>query len=170
MKPRAVGQQPRKSEFSIARAVALGAPSSSSNAGQAKRPWLEELSRARITWLLTLFWSLVLTLVLIMHVNDSSSITPTAATRHGHVAFTLSTKLNMALTELSSFDYDNLLLSYRICCRFPGGHMECPDGREMECHLQRDSPARLACYWVATRLEGAQCTLYWVAAAASSAK
>lgn len=139
------------------------------SAPKRERDWLERWGK-RIPWLVVCFWTLVLTLVVISHVMRTSATTTTttaaATTTHGYQRFALITKLNALLSGLS---YD-ALLSYRVCCNMAGGHMECPSERDAECHVMRDEGPRLVCYWVAPRLEGASCVLYWVAVASSAVK
>jgi len=119
----------------------------------------------RTAWLVLVFWTLVLSMVLCYHVVTASSSGSSAALepRHHAMPLTLNGKLNALMFPSTPWD---AILSYRICCRFPGGHMECPDAKEMECHVLRDQGPRISCPWLAPRLEGAKCTLYWVTAAA----
>lgn len=121
--------------------------------------WLALWGR-RTPLLVVCFWSAVLTLVLIAHLA-----VPIAAEAmvHGYQRFVLTAKLNMAVQGGPA--YANLV-NFHICCAMAGGHMECPSGQDLECHMMRDEGPRLTCYWMAPRLEGAACTIYWSAAAA----
>jgi hypothetical protein len=115
----------------------------------------------RIPLLVICFWSLVLTLVVIAHVIRAPEME--ALTVHGYQRFVLSPKLSVAL-PLAGRTYASLL-SYRICCNMVGGHMECPSAHDLECHVMRDEGPRLTCYWMAPRLAGVECVIYWVVAA-----
>lgn len=118
----------------------------------------------RTPLLVICFWSAVLTLVIIAHLAA-----PTAAETvvHCYQRFVLNAKLNIPLVPPGPAYAD--LLGFRICCAMPGGHMECPAGQDLECHVMRDEGPRLACYWMAPRLEGASCSIvYWSVAAAAA--
>ena len=117
----------------------------------------------RVPWLVGAFWAAVLTLALISHVMRSPDVPPPPNVLHGYQHFTLAAKVNMLMPSAPPY---TSLLSYRVCCQMAGGHMECPDAREAECQVMRDEGPRLACFWVAPRLEGATCVLYWVSARA----
>ena len=112
----------------------------------------------RIPWLVVCFWTLVLTLALIAHVMRTPEERDLIL--HGHQRFALKAKLNVPL-PLGGRPYA-ALLSFQICCAMTGGHMECPAPQDVECNVMRDEGPRLECYWVAPRLEGASCVIYWV--------
>jgi hypothetical protein len=155
MKSRVVGQPGPRNEYSIPRAVVA----SNSGAKQWKPP--------RTLGLVVFFWTLVVTMAMCWHLlGANASAKDVSVVRQGHMPVTLGAKLNVFIVDGPPYD---TLLTYRVCCRFPGGHMECPSERDAECHVMRDQGPRLTCFWLAPRLEGAECVFYWVAAAVGAA-
>lgn len=129
---------------------------------------------ARLVLATFFFWTLVLTLMVIHHmavttttITMNGAAAPGSHIRHGLQRFVLEARSNLLLTTaLGSVGVFDRLVSYRLCCVMPGGQMECPDARELECHVLRDEGPRLTCYWVAPRLVGAHCVIYWAEASA----
>ena len=153
-------------EYSIAHAIKTrDAAAATTTRSLSESRWWQ-----RTAWLVLVFWTLVLSMVLCYHVvtaSSSSSSSSLLEPRHHAMPVTLSGKLNALMFPSTPWE---AILSYRICCRFPGGHMECPDAKEMECHVLRDQGPRISCPWLAQRLEGIPCTLYWVTTTTASPK
>jgi hypothetical protein len=152
-----------RSDFAIPRPVVRDSnASSSSSSSPIWSRWLINGQRWRVTLLLAIFWLVMLTLALLSHMSASSSSSALRESASiGHQRFMLTDKLNLMLETSAPYD---TFLTYRICCLFPGGHMECPDARELECHLVRDEGPRMSCYWIAPRLINLSCIItHWSA-------